>query len=186
MRSNLIHFCSFLASLLLLQNSFAHAPHEHGTAKIDIGVQDTSATIHVEVPAMSFYGFEHEAKKAEDKKAMNAAVEKFKKNINQIVKLDYSLGCTFSPNKIDPFAKDDEDEDNNVKDPKDKKSKTEGIHGEFKAEYTIKCQKKISGSKVTFGFHKYFPNINSIQAQGLSDSSQAATKILNDKGFLQL
>ena len=173
------------AFLFATQVAFAHGAHEHGSAKVDIGVEDTTATIHLEVPAISVYGFEHEAKNDKDKKAVNTAIEKMKANFSQMVKLDSSLGCTFSATKIDPFVKDDDDEgeENNAKE-KDKKE--EGEHGDFHADFTVKCAKKIAGTKVTFAFQKYFPNIRKINAQGLSDSSQAAAKISDDKGFLQL
>jgi Protein of unknown function (DUF2796) len=178
--------CLPFTFLFSTQVALAHGAHEHGSAKIDIGVEDTTATIHLEVPAISVYGFEHEAKNEKDKKAVSSAIEKIKTNFNQMVKLESSLGCTFSATKIDPFVKDDDDEgeESNAKNEKNKKE--EGEHGDFHADFSVKCSKKISGTKVTFGFKKYFPNIHQINAQGLSDSSQAAAKISDDKGFLQL
>ncbi len=176
------------AFLFSTQVAFAHGAHDHGSAKIDIGVEDTTATIHLEVPAISVYGFEHETKNDKDKKAVNSAIEKMKTNFNQMVKLDTILGCSFSATKIDPFVKDNDDEgesdEYNIKNNKDKKEV--GEHGDFHADFSVKCNKKIAGTKVTFGFKKYFPNINKINAQGLSDQSQAAAKISDDKGFLQL
>jgi Protein of unknown function (DUF2796) len=177
-----------LAILFSTQIAFAHGAHEHGSAKIDIGVENTTATIHLEVPAISVYGFEHEPKNDKDKKAVKSAVEKMETNINQMVKLDSSLGCSFSVTKIDPFVKDNDDEgegeEKNTKNDKNKKES--GEHGDFHADFTASCKKKISGSKVTFGFQKYFPNMRKISVQGLSDTSQAAAKISDDKGFLQL
>ncbi len=176
------------AFLFSTQVVFAHGAHEHGSAKIDIGVEDTNATIHFEVPAISVYGFEHEAKNEKDKKAVSSAIEMMKTNFSQMVKLDTSLGCSFSVTKIDPFVKDNDDEgeadENKIKNDKDKKE--EGEHGDFNADFNVKCSKKIAGTKVTFSFIKYFPNIKKINVQGLSDKSQAAAKIMNDKGFLQL
>ena len=69
---------------------------------------------------------------------------------------------------------------------KTKNKKLEGEHGDFRAEFNIKCQKDMTGSKVTFQFKPFFPNIKQIDAQVLSNSTQSASKITNDKGFLQL
>ena len=176
------------AVLFSSQITFAYGAHEHGSAKIDIGVDNTTALIHLEVPAISIYGFEHEAKNEKDKKIVNSAIEKTKANFYRMVKFDSSLGCTFSPNKIEPFVKDDDSDETEVKSDANKgtNKKLEGEHGNFKAEFTVKCNKKIAGTKVKFDFKKYFPNISKINAQGLSDISQASAKISNDKGFLQL
>lgn len=177
--------CFSLVFLLVASKTFAHGTHEHGVAKIDIGVENTSATIHLEVPAINIYGFEHEAKSEKDKIIVQSAVNKIKTNFHQMVKLDSSLGCTFSATKIDPFVKDDDDEGGEESNNKNDK-KIEGQHGDFHADFTAKCTKKISGTKVTFGFKKYFPLINKLNVQGLSDKSQALAKISDDKGFLQL
>ncbi|WP_397599227.1 DUF2796 domain-containing protein [Silvanigrella sp.] len=186
MLKNSLRFCLISASLFLLQNTYAHGAHNHGSAKINMGVQQKTATIQMEAPAVSMYGFEHEAKTEKDKQTVSEAVEKLKKNISQIVKLDSALGCTFSPNKIEPFVKDEDGDEDNMKDSKAKNKKLEGEHGDFKAEFNIKCQKELTGSKVTFQFKPFFPNVKQIDAQVLSNSTQSASKITNDKGFLQL
>ncbi|APJ04016.1 ZrgA family zinc uptake protein [Silvanigrella aquatica] len=172
--------------------AWSHGTHEHGNAKIDIGVENNTASIHLEVPAISIYGFEHEAKSENDKKTVEASVNKIRDNISQMVKLDSNLGCTFTTTKIDPFVKDD-DEDNDENKLKSaqntsnvKNDKKEAEHGEFKADFSVKCTKNISGTKITFGFKKYFPSIHKINVQGISSSTQSAAKISNDKGFIQL
>ena len=77
-------------------------------------------------------------------------------------------------------------DENNVKDTKSKSEIKEGGHGDFKAEINVKCKKDLSGSKVTFGFNKYFPNVKKIDAQGLSNSNQTAVKVTKKEDFLQL
>lgn len=172
-----------LIFIFFTKNIFPHGAHEHGTAKIDIAADDLNATIHIEVPAMSIYGFEHVAKNSQDKTLVQNAVNKMKLNINKIVKFDPSLGCTFSSSKIDPFVQDSDDDDDES-DMTKKEEKSD--HGNFRADFNIKCTKKIAGTKVTFGFQKYFPNIKKLNVQGLSDESQQPATISDDKGFLQL
>ncbi|WP_161597523.1 ZrgA family zinc uptake protein [Fluviispira multicolorata] len=183
----------FLPILLGMTSIFAYAfgAHEHGTAKIDIALQDKEGTIYIKVPSESIYNFEHEAKTDVEKKNVKIASEKIKKNILQIVRFDPSLECSITGEKINPFAvdpnDDEHDEDDAIEEKSDhKKHGKHGKHGNFQAEFKFKCNKDATGSKISFGFTNYFPKVQKAIIQLNSDKKQTSVTVSKDKGYIQL
>ncbi len=178
---------SLLPLILIPLNVFAHKEHNHGTAKIVIGIQGNQGKFNFEIPAASMYGFEHAAKSEKEKQAVEAAKSSFEKNISNIVILEDRLKCNFQTIKIAPFVSDDDDENETEKNhnPKDKK-KLKGTHGDFKAEIIANCKEPIRKAKINFALKKYFPSIENISIEGLSNEKQFSLKIKNDEGSLEL
>jgi len=178
---------SLLPMTLIPLNSFAHKEHSHGTAKIVIGIQGNQAKFNFEIPAASMYGFEHAAKSDKEKHAVEAAKQTFEKNLNNIVILEDRLKCNFQTIKIAPFVLDEEDENETEKKHTTKeKKKLKGTHGDFKAEILANCKEPIRKAKINFALKKYFPNIENISIEGLSNEKQFSLKIKNDEGSLEL
>jgi hypothetical protein len=52
-----------------------HSAHVHGTAKLDIAIEERTATVEFEAPAESIIGFEHKAKTAADQQKDRGQVD---------------------------------------------------------------------------------------------------------------
>ncbi|WP_186645054.1 ZrgA family zinc uptake protein [Fluviispira vulneris] len=174
----------FISLALISEQAYAHGAHEHGTAKIDIALQDTDGSIFIKVPSESIYGFEHEAKSEADKKKVKEANNILRKNILEIVRFDPSLGCTATEDKITPFISDSEEE--NEHEHENSSEKKHGEHGDFQAEFKIKCKQTAIGSKIQFAFTTYFPKVQKIIVQLNSDKLQTSVTVSKNKGFIQL
>lgn len=188
MKNFLQHSMTFLLSTVFFLNAHAHKAHDHGTANIDVAIDGNQAKFNFEIPAASMYGFEHEAKNAKEKKLVTESKQKFENNINKIVILEDRLKCNFQIIKIDPFATEDEednsDDQKTLKSTKNKKHSAQ--HGDFKAEIIAKCEKPLSKSKLSFALKKFFPKIESMFIEGLSNEKQFSLHLKNEKGFLEL
>ncbi len=186
-----------LSSGLFATNAFAeskahgkgHAAHEHGAGKLNLVAEGNKLTAQFEVPSESIYGFEYEPKTAADKKKREAGGEKLKSNIEKMIILDSKLGCKFTTTKLDLHANEADDEaEADAKKPKDAKeqAKHDAEHSETHAEFVAECKSPLAGTKVTFGFSKFFPRVRTVKIQALSGEKQAGAEIEKDKGSIDL
>ncbi|MES2614501.1 MAG: DUF2796 domain-containing protein [Bdellovibrionota bacterium] len=158
---------------------FAHDAHEHGTAKVDIAFERSGVVnLNFEAPAISIYGFEHEAKTAEQKSVVEKSMKKLKDNIFNMVVFAKTLNCKLTKNKIAPFVKEE--------DPEPEEILAGSEHGDVKASFTFQCNKTLDKSLIHFSFSEYFPDIHELKVQVLGDKVQKGITIKNKKGDLQL
>ena len=123
-----------------------HGAHVHGTAAVNIAIEERTATVEFTAPADSVVGFEHQAKSAADQTKQAMALDLLRNNIDSMVVVDPTLGCRFSPTKVDVVQQDAE-------------------HAEVHGTFAVSCQTPLAGSKVRFGFTKTFPGIQTVNVQ---------------------
>ncbi len=83
-----------------------HGAHIHGTAAVNIAIDDRTAIIELTAPADSVVGFEHQAKSAVDQTRQAKALERLRNNMDSMVVFNPTLGCRFAPTKIDVVRQD--------------------------------------------------------------------------------
>jgi Protein of unknown function (DUF2796) len=152
--------------------------HVHGVAEINIAVEGSKADIEFRSPAESVMGFEHEAKSESDKKKREAALRTLQNKMNQMVLFDPKLRCKFSEPKTTVVEEKEERS-------KEQSGKT-GEHREVRATSSVRCDKPLAGSRVTFGVTKVFPEIYEVKVQVLSDTKQSGATIKKDQGDVRL
>ena len=152
--------------------------HVHGVAEINIAVEGSKADIEFRSPAESVIGFEHEAKSESDKKKREAALRTLQNKMNQMVLFDPKLSCKFSEPKTTVVEAKEERS-------KEQSGKT-GEHREVRATSSVRCDKPLAGSRVTFGVTKVFPEIYEVKVQVLSDTKQSGATIKKDQGDVRL
>lgn len=195
-------FTRFVVSALCLvsfSSALASGAHEHGAVKVDIAFDGLKGVVHFTSPAANIYGFEHEAKSAKDKKKRDEMISLLKTKFSEMVVWDAKAGCEVAPHKIDAFVKENQREGGDhkehetkkqSKEPKGKKSSQrhqhKGQHGEVRGEFVISCKTGLSGTKVKFGFQKYFPAIKKIVVQAINGETQSGATIENDLGVVGL
>jgi hypothetical protein len=164
--------------------------HVHGEGELNIAVEGMTALIEFRAPGDSLYGFEHEAKTDAEKKKLQGALELLKSKIHEMVILDKSLGCKFTPKRVavveegaDHGTKTQEQKGSAGKPVEQKKSPE---HREVVAEFSLACAKPLSGTTVRFGFTKAFPSLNELEVQALSGANQSGATIRKDKGSVKL
>jgi hypothetical protein len=156
--------------------------HVHGAAEVNIAVEGTKATVEIRAPGESIMGFEHEAKSEGDKKKRDAALTRLEQRRDDIVIFDAKLGCKSSEMKT---ALVQEGSGSAGKHEHTKGQKT-GEHREVHANYSVSCDKPLTGSRVRFGFTKAFPQVHEVKVQVVGDAKQTGATIKKDKGDVAL
>jgi hypothetical protein len=166
------------------------AKHLHGAGELNIAVERNAAVIEFRAPGESLYGFEHEAKTDAEKKKQQAAVELLKAKTHEMVILDNTLGCKFTPKKVAVVEQDPNDgkkgQEHKSSPGKQGEHKKSSEHREVIAEFSLTCDKPLSGSNVQFGFTKMFPSLHEVKVQALSGDKQTGATIQKDKGSVKL
>jgi Protein of unknown function (DUF2796) len=144
-----------------------HGAHEHGTAAVNIAIEERTATVELSSPADGVVGFEHQAKSTADQKTQATALDLLRNKIDSMVILDPALGCRFSPTKVDVVQQDTE-------------------HAEVHGTFTVSCDAPLAGSKVRFGFTKTFPRIQTVNVQVVGVTQQVGVSVTRDKGELEV
>ena len=171
-----------VVAMLFSTASWAHGPHVHGEAKVNLAVESANkAVLQFISPGDSVFGFEHEAKSAADKKKQSDAIDKVKNKMAEMVLFDKSLNCTLTATKTDIQKEKEDEEDKSAKD-KSKKEVHHGEHNELLAEFAVTCAKDMRGSMLNFAIGKVFPRIADVDVAVLADQEQASAEIKKDKG----
>jgi Protein of unknown function (DUF2796) len=144
-----------------------HGAHVHGTATLNIAIEEQTATIEFISPAESVIGFEHQATSAADQNRQAMALDLLRNKIGSMVIFDPALGCSFSPTKVDVLRQDKE-------------------HAEVHSTFTVSCHTPLAGSKLHFGFMKTFPAIQTVNVQLVGATQQVGMSIKRDKGELEV
>ena len=144
-----------------------HGAHVHGTAAVNIAIDERTAIVELTAPADSVVGFEHQAKSAADQTKQAKALDLLRNNMDSMVVIDPTLGCRFSPTKVDVVRQDAE-------------------HAEVHGTFAVSCQTPLAGSKVRFGFSKTFPGIQTVNVQLVGVTQQVGASIKRDKGELEV
>ena len=144
-----------------------HGAHIHGTAAVNIAIDDRTAIIELTAPADSVVGFEHQAKSAADQTRQAKALDLLRNNMDRMVVFNPTLGCRFAPTKIDVVRQGEE-------------------HAEVHGTFAVSCQTPLAGSKVRFGFTKTFPGIQTVNVQLVGVTQQVGASVKRDKGELEV
>ncbi len=193
MKSKLTLFAFLLPPLAALywETSFAavtHKAHEHGAGKLNLIVEGNKLTAQFEIPSESIYGFEHEPHNAAEKQQRTAGGEKLKSKIAEMIVLDSKLNCKFKLTQLNLHAEEaDETESTPItKGITKTHSKSSADHSETHAEFVAECSSPLAGTKVHFGFSKFFPEIREVNVQVLSGEKQLGIDVKNNKGEVSL
>jgi hypothetical protein len=144
-----------------------HGAHVHGTAAVNIAIEERTATVEFTAPAEGVIGFEHRAKSAADQAQQAKALERLQNHIDSMVAVDPALGCRFSPTQVGVTQQDTE-------------------HAEVHGTFAVSCQTPLAGSKMRFGFTKAFPRIQTVTVQLVGMTQQVGASIKQDKGELEV
>jgi hypothetical protein len=144
-----------------------HGAHVHGTAKLDIAVDEKTATVEFTSPAESIVGFEHKATTAADQQKQAKALELLRSNIGTMVIFESTLSCRWSPTAVDVVQQEHE-------------------HSEVHSVFAVHCDSPLAGSKIRFAFAKSFPAIRTVNVQVVAATQQVGATIKRDRGQVEV
>ncbi|WP_412461313.1 DUF2796 domain-containing protein [Pseudomonas sp. SC11] len=148
--------------------------HEHGVARLNVGLDGNTLELALESPAMNLVGFEHMPGSDADK----AKVEAVRKQLEQPLKLfglASSAGCKEDQQELesplfgsDPAAKHDDDEDDD-----DHDHAHEHQHSEIHAHYQLTCATPAKLTQIDLSpLYKAYPQTQKINVQLVGPNGQ--------------
>jgi hypothetical protein len=149
-----------------------HGAHEHHAAKLGVIAEGNDIAVDLEASGESIVGFEHEAKKPEDKAKQEAALNTLRDGIIEILGLDPELGCKIASSSLEVDHDHGHGHSDHDKTKHDHGKKEEASHSEVEAEFKVNCLKPVAGAQLKIDFSKHFPGIKKVR---VTTSKEAKT-----------
>lgn len=90
-------FAAVLAATALASAAWAGKAHEHGVARLDVGVEAGRVTLSLEVPLEDLVGFERAPRTDAERAAVTTALARLTE-VDRLVRIDGAAGC--GPGKV--------------------------------------------------------------------------------------
>lgn len=143
-----------------------HGAHEHGSATLNIAIEENSLHIELESPAMNIVGFEHAPGNEKQTKAVTQAAAALKDAHKQFV-LPAAAQCTLTEAHIEsPLIKHEQH--------KAEKAET---HSEFHASYIFACENISELNNINVRLFETFKGMDDIDVQLISTQGQTTKEL---------
>ena len=148
--------------------------HEHGVARLNVALDDTSLELELESPAMNLVGFEHAASSDGDKARVAATRARLEQPLS-LFNLPAAAGCSVIKQALEsplfgdkPAADADHDE-----------------HSEIHAHYQLTCTSANTLKHLDLSqWFKAFPATQKIQVQLIAPSGQQGVEATPNAAIL--
>jgi hypothetical protein len=172
-----------------------HEAHVHGVAHMNVAVEGDTVYIEFSSPAANIVGFEHHPETAEQKKAIETAIETlkagdklFKLSPKAQGKLTKSVVDTDIANTSHPESHAEHGNEHGKHHEHDKKhgekhhhANDHERHSDFKAEYRFVCKRPEKLAHIEVMLFDIFPGIEHIEVQILTETTQTAVELTAKK-----
>lgn len=156
----------------------AHA-HVHGKGTLDIAVEGNRVSLALEAPGMDIVGFEHAAKSAAQKAAVEAAKKKLEQPLD-LFKLPAAAKCKLVEAKVtledEAPAKGDAKASHNHAGHKAGDS-----HNAFRATYALDCEAPAQMSTLDADYFKVFKGADALTINLVSAKGQKSLSVTRKK-----
>lgn len=177
-----------------------HQAHVHGIAHMNVAIEGDTVHIEFSSPAANIVGFEHHPETAEQKKAIEASIEKlkagdklFKLSPKAQGKLTKSVVDTDIINASHPESHAEHSDEHDKHHKSDKKHGKEEhhtneheSHSDYKAEYRFVCKRPEKLAQIEVMLFDIFPGIEHIEVQILTEKTQTALELTAKKNKIAL
>lgn len=155
--------------------------HEHGAGKLNIAFENTKVELELEVPGDDIVGFEHKARTAKQKAAIETAKKTLAAGLT-LFKLPAGAGCKLDAAKVELHT---EAPEKKPAEPANKDAHGHGKkghahdhdhdedgHTEFHATYTLTCAAPDKLTEIAFDYFKAFKKAQKLTVAVVSDKGQ--------------
>jgi hypothetical protein len=172
------------------------AAHEHGRGTLDMAIEGERVSIGLEAPGMDIVGFEHAAKTATQKKAVDGAKSTLSKPL-ALFRLPGAAGCRAREVKVELATEEHKQDPSAPEKGKDAKAETgrnkggapkeaSGKHTEFHAEYTLECSNPSALTTIEFDYFKSFKRAVKLDVNVITPKGQMKYEVTRDKPRVDL
>jgi len=185
--------------------------HEHGVGVLNIAIEGSDVAMEFEAPGADIVGFEHAAESAEDRKAVEAAIETLRDPLALFVVPD-AAGCTVSAANVSLVFGDEHGEEEHAGEAHAGEAHAgeehageehageahageahageehagEAGHSEFQARYVLSCTSPADFTDLEFAYFETFPNAQEVEVNVVDDAGARAFAVDRDAPSLSL
>lgn len=188
----LIAISTLVSSPLLAEEVRQLDAHEHGVGHLDIAFDGQQVALELHAPGADIVGFEYEAKTAEDRASIDAAVAKLAQPLTLFV-LPEAAECSVVQASAALESEEEhhdhdahEDHDDHGSEHAHDHDTHAASHSEFHAEYLLNCADPAAASEITFAYFDIFPNALELEIQMISESGATAFEVSRDNPTLDV
>jgi hypothetical protein len=189
MKKNIVFTFSVICLVALGTPTFAHEAHEHGTARINLGLEGQRVNIELETPLANLISFEHAPETdGQNEEVRNMA--KIMRNAEALFLFPVEAECRLEKVSLKSEAIRDEllfpdgapavtgakAESEKAASPGEKKE-TEERHADLDAEITFICRQPEKLTRIEVGMFKRFPNLKEMDVQMVTPKGQGAAEL---------
>lgn len=147
--------------------AYAAAPHEHGSARLNVALEGARLEISLEAPLHDLVGFEHAPRDARQRDAL-AAMERALRDGARHFRTAAEAGC--QPEAVElahPFAAD----------ATSKGGQARGGHAELRASWRFACSKSEALRTLEVALFDAFPRLHRVRAQTVTPRGQGGATL---------
>lgn len=165
--------------------------HVHGVAELTMALEDNVLEINLESPSANIVGFEHRASSQEQK----SAVDEAERILGSPTSLFNFTGadCQVGRSIVDVSTvegphdgHDTEDHDDDHGDNHGHESEHDDGHSEISVNYQFTCEQDSELIAVSVDILDYFPAIEVLHVQWVTDAGQGATELSGNSKIVKL
>lgn len=153
-----------------------HGSHVHGLGQMNLAIDGTEVYIELENPSANIVGFEHMPSSAEDRHAVQEAVEKLEDG-ESLFLFTSQADCSLTSAAVSSSLLLHDHEDDHRDGTQEHADHGEEVHSEFTAEYRFSCTRPEKLKSVETTLFSVFPGIEKIGAQVLTSTRQTGAEL---------
>ena len=150
-----------------------HDAHVHGSATLNLALEEEKVHIEFDSPAANIIGFEHVPSSEADHAALNQAVATLK-NGDPLFHFNDEAGCRMEEAMVTSALLEDEHSDHEAHGHKEHEAET---HSDIEAAYHFKCTQPGKLTQLTVELFEAFPAMEEINVQYVIESKQDSKEL---------
>jgi hypothetical protein len=161
-----------------------HGAHEHGAATLTVAWSGNEMEIELNTPAFNLFGFEYEPSTDEEIQLVEEAVQALESG--DLLIINAEAACHLSDSDI-TTGWEQEGEHADAEHDEEEHAEEGETHSDVRATFTQMCDSpdEIRSLDLSPLFNR-FPNLEALEAQVVSDTSQSAAELTAESALLGL
>jgi len=180
--------CTLIALLIPWQATAAQKQldaHEHGSAMLNLAIDNNLVILEFESPAINIVGFEHPPENDQQTQAIKQTITRLE-TFGDIFSLPKAAQCNPQSASADWVSDSHEEHEEHAEHKEHEEHEEQGGHSEFTAEYKLSCQHIDKLDAINVKLFEHFPGIEDLDVQGITATGQFAAELNADQHRLEL
>jgi hypothetical protein len=165
-----------------------HGAHVHGIGKLNIVLEGKEVHVELDSPAANIVGFEHQPRSAEDRAALERAVNTLREG-ERLFLFSREAGCRQEKAVVESSllagANKDHHDHGHDHGAKDKDHDHAHVHADIRVEYHFECSRPERVDQLVVELFEAFPGTERLDVQYVIGSRQGAAELTAASNLLR-